>query len=322
MRWRHRVAVSLFLSLLLLAGATSTAFGWGPEGHKIINAQAMENLPEPLRSYFLEHSDFIQQNALAADERKSLDPDESPRHYIDLDYYDEYPFEKVSHNLDELIAQYGELTVKRWGLLPWAIAQTLEKLTAQMKAGDEGMWLTAADLAHYIGDAHQPFHTTKDYDGRDSRTKGIHERFEIALVSFFWEEEGAGQLEPLQAIYIDDPLETAFKIVIASYRWVEPLLEADIAAQKVGSKHSLSKEGYWRAFWDGGGGKCMVERFNEAAFYVASFWYTAWVDAGKPDLAKAQAEEGLSLPQPRPALALTLALVLAVLLFALVVALK
>ncbi|MGQ9477594.1 MAG: S1/P1 nuclease [Candidatus Bipolaricaulia bacterium] len=285
--WPTRSLILLGLLLGLVLGTTYTSFAWGLEGHQIINAWALENLPEPLRSYFLEHRDFILANACAADERKSVDPDESPKHYIDLDYYDRYPFAKVSHDLDELIAQYGELTVKQQGLLPWAIADTVEKLAAQMKAGDAGLWLTAADLAHYIGDAHQPLHTTKDYDGRDFRTRGIHARFEETLVLFFWEE---GYFQPFEAQYIDDPLETAFTIVVESYRGVERLFQADIEAQKVGSKHSLDKEGYWRAFWDNGAGETMIDRLNKAAFYVASFWYTAWVEAGKPELVPVKAE--------------------------------
>ncbi len=294
--FKTALSIGLFLSLLLGATSSLPSFGWGLEGHQIINAQAMANLPEPLRSYFLEHRDFILENACAADDRKSLDPDEAPKHYMDIDYYDQYPFKGVSHDLDGLIAKYGKITVKRQGILPWAIAQTLERLTAQMKAGDERVWLTAADLAHYIADAHQPLHTTKDYDGRDFKTRGVHARFEETLVLFFWEE---GYFRPFAVQSIDDPLETAFQIVLESYSWVEKLFQADVEAQKVGSKHSLDKEGYWLAFWENGAGEAIIDRFNRAAFYVASFWYTAWIEAGRPELAaKAVAKEEAVAPGP------------------------
>lgn len=91
---------------------------------------------------------------------------------------------------------------------------------------------------------------------------------------------------------------------------MDALLEADIKAQKVGSKHSLDKEGYWRAFWDNGAGRCMFDRFNRAAFYVASFWYTAWVNAGRPELDLAvRAEKTRGEIPSRVVIALALVLV-------------
>ena len=38
--------------LLALANLPVPGFTWGERGHKLINAAAVENLPEPLRSYF------------------------------------------------------------------------------------------------------------------------------------------------------------------------------------------------------------------------------------------------------------------------------
>ena len=39
--------------LLALANLPVPGLAWGERGHKLINAAAVENLPEPLRSYFL-----------------------------------------------------------------------------------------------------------------------------------------------------------------------------------------------------------------------------------------------------------------------------
>ena len=47
-RWLQVPAILL----LVLATLPVPGLAWGDRGHKLINAAAVENLPEPLRSYF------------------------------------------------------------------------------------------------------------------------------------------------------------------------------------------------------------------------------------------------------------------------------
>jgi hypothetical protein len=80
--------------ILLLALATRPAPGlaWGDRGHKLINAAAVENLPEPLRSYFRARKAYLVEHALDPDLLAHDDPAERPHHYTDLDADDAFPF--------------------------------------------------------------------------------------------------------------------------------------------------------------------------------------------------------------------------------------
>jgi hypothetical protein len=57
--------------------------------------------------------------------------------------------------------------ISRDGMLPWQIGEYSLRLTKAMKAGDwDEVKLHAASLAHYLADAHDPLHTTQNYDGQ------------------------------------------------------------------------------------------------------------------------------------------------------------
>ncbi|MFQ5795682.1 MAG: hypothetical protein ACE5JP_11605 [Candidatus Bipolaricaulia bacterium] len=272
------VAGLLSLLILLIAPAVHV-YPWGPKAHQAVTRYAVENLPAPLQGFFAVHRDFLVEHALDPDRRKGEDGVEAPKHYIDIDYYDSYPFAHVSRDLAALIAKYGEQTVYRIGILPWAIAVTVDELTEAMRAGDIKMLLNkAADLSHYVADANQPLHTTQNHDGQQTGNFGIHARFETAFVDFFWKD---GYFVPQPAWYVDDPLEYAFGIIAESHRLLDPVLRADT---KAAARYSLAEWGYYQTLWEEGAGDAMQGAFNQAAADIASLWYTAWVDAGRPEL--------------------------------------
>lgn len=62
------------------------AFGWGRTGHQIINGNFEAHLP-PALHFIAGKSSFYVAHASDADDRKSPDPGESPKHFIDIDYY-------------------------------------------------------------------------------------------------------------------------------------------------------------------------------------------------------------------------------------------
>ena len=79
---------------LLLALAHSSVLGlaWGERGHKLINAAAVENLPEPLRRYFQAHKAYLVEHANDPDLLAKDDRAERPHHYTDLDADYSFPF--------------------------------------------------------------------------------------------------------------------------------------------------------------------------------------------------------------------------------------
>src|SRR6266478_82546 len=66
---------------------TFFTFGWGFWAHKKINRMACFTVPSPLFVFYKNHIEFITEHAIDPDRRRYADPDEAPRHFIDLDHY-------------------------------------------------------------------------------------------------------------------------------------------------------------------------------------------------------------------------------------------
>jgi hypothetical protein len=283
--------VVCFLLLLL----SSAVFGWGFWAHREIHKYAIRSLPEEMRSFFVENADTIIAKAVEPDQRRFTDPREAPYHYIDIDRYGQYPFNELPRSFDEAVKKFGRATVDSNGTVPWRIVEFTRKLSDAMKRRNaRDIIFYSSNLGHYIADAHVPLHTTENYDGQLTDQKGIHSRWESRLPETFGADY---QLGPETIEYISDPLAMAFEIVLESYRLVDSVLaldrevrkeipQADLlkAVQRRGrTEYEFSDQYYVRYHQKLHG---MVERrMKDSIRRVASFWYTAWVDAGKPNLA-------------------------------------
>ena len=180
------------------------------------------------------------------------------------------------------------------GTVPWRIANFTERLSDAMKSKDKrSIMFYAANLGHYIADAHVPLHSTENYDGKMTNQTGLHSRWESELPAQFGSDY---KLVPAPAVFIDDPLAGAFTIVLESFQRVDSVLRMDLKA-KEGMPESelvtikrergrtvyIYSEQYYRRYHSLLKG--MVERrMNDAIHLVASYWYTAWMNAGKPEL--------------------------------------
>ena len=270
--------------LRLLAGVAALALGlaatpaasWGVRVHVQLHRYALANLPEPLHAAFAAHPEVVAR-AGAPDERKSTDPGESVRHFIDIDRYGSYPFTDVPRDLNALIARYGEVTVRANGLLPWVILETAERLAAQMRAGDAAMWLTAADLGHYVSDANVPLHTTENFNGQKTGNGGAHPPFEEVLVEAFVRD---ADVTPRPARAPADLRAYTFDMITASHARIAPFLAAMTRAQE---RYPRTDPRFFQALWAEGGPN-VITSMNNAAFNVASYWLAAWERAGKPEL--------------------------------------
>ncbi len=264
------------LAVLLLV--CNVAFGWGRTGHQIINGNFGKYLPMSLQSLF-EKSSYYIQHASDADFRKSADPSESPKHFIDIDAYPEFAAGTLAHDYDSLLAKYGSPTVIRNGILPWAISSTYNSLVVYLDNGDhEKVDSVIADLGHYIGDAFQPLHCTENYDGKLTGTGRIHSRFETGLLDRY---QGNVTIDPLVADRIDTTaLEFAFRVIGESNVLVGEILDADTYARTVDPQYGTA---YYDAMWSRLD-TMMSERLQSASEALASLVYSAWLDAGSPSL--------------------------------------
>lgn len=293
----------ILLASGLVAVSCVGSFGWGVWGHEHINRSAVFALPVPMRGFFFNHIDFISVEASIPDVRKYTlnDAREGPRHYIDLEAYGKDPFAVLPETWDSAKARYGNARLEKNGILPWYITEMLGKLTTAFRKKDKTRILfLAADLAHYIGDAHMPLHTALNHDGQLTGQRGIHALWESLLPELFG---NSFNLHVSPAKYIPDPVQETWNIIKESHRlegrllgtekklldsWpVKKIYEMDRGGNILKNKYGnpwFTRE-FATAYQDSLHG--MVEQQMRLAITKASdFWYTAWVNAGKPDLNK------------------------------------
>ena len=226
---RHRQEMMLLLlaGLLLFPGISRA---WGGRAHSWINRQAFRHLPEEMAG-FRRWAGIIAAYASEADRRKSTDPLEGPRHYIDIDRFPEFHRGQLCHDLDSLKARYdGRLDVYGNGVVPWVVAGVTETLSVAMAAGRwQEAVLRAADLGHYVADGHQPLHTTENYDGQLTGNDGVHLRYEIHMVNRHLEQLPS---DSAMARYVSDPGEYFFETIPGTWIYVDSIMAADRRARK------------------------------------------------------------------------------------------
>lgn len=266
------------LAAALLAFIYGIAFGWGRDGHQFINRKSVYHLPNQME-LFIQDSSFFAAHASDADDRRSSDSTEGMKHFIDID---DYPnFQNLTRDLDSLIAQYGWPRVQDNGINPWATLWTYDSLVAQLSRGD---WntavLTASDLGHYVGDAHQPLHNTVNYNGQLSGNSGIHSRYESTMINSSHYLSSL-YITPGSVQYVADRINFIFDYVLHSNSLVDSIMHGDTYA-KIASGWNGSgtpPPAYYTALWSRTG-NLTLDQMQSATGDLAALWYSAWVDAG------------------------------------------
>jgi len=273
-----------------------TCSSWGFFAHRRINHVAVFTLPKAMAGFYEANIDFITEHAVDPDKRRYVDSFEAPRHFLDADHYGRRPFLKLPVKWKEAAKKYSEDTLKKYGTVPWEIQYQYYRLVDAFKKHDTTDILkTSANLGHYIADAHVPLHLTLNYDGQLTHQHGIHSLWESRLPELF---SNRYNYYTGTAKYIENPLNEAFKICRASFKCADSALRLERIISKnfpPGKKYEMVRHGnktskdysvaYAKAYHIALQG--MVERRMRAAISeIGSFWYSAWVDAGQPDLNK------------------------------------
>ena len=282
----------VIICLILILFCTS----WGYFAHYKINRLAVFTLPKSMAGFYKANIDFITEHAVSADKKRYVDTTEAPRHYLNADHYGKKPFNKIPQRWADAVVKYSEDTLNKHGTVPWTIQRTYYRLVNAFKTHDTLAILTAsANLGHYIADAHVPLHLTENYNGQFTNQTGIHALFETRIPELFG---NSYNYYIGKARYIENPLAEAFKICRTSYSEVDSVLRMERLLNKsfpANKKMVRVKRGnrmvtdysvdYSRAYQKLLNG--MVQRRMRAAIVsVGSYWYSAWVDAGQPDLNK------------------------------------
>jgi hypothetical protein len=296
-----RVILASSILIIGLCISIPMVSGWGFFAHKEINRVAVFTLPPELFGFYKRNIEFITEHAVDPDKRRYAVKGEAPRHFIDLDRYGVSPLDSVPKNWADAVKKYSEDTLMEHGIVPWHIDVMVKRLTAAFRSSDfDRILRTSADLGHYIADSHVPLHTTKNYNGQLTNQRGIHGFWESRLPELFNDDY---DFFVGKAVYVEDPLALAWLTVAESFAAKDSVLlfEAELNNQYPSDKkYSFENRGaslmrvyseeYSREYnlmLDG-----MVERrMRKAIITVGSLWFTAWVNAGQPDLDQYKAKK-------------------------------
>ncbi len=267
-----------YLMLLSLGALVILLASWGSTGHKKINYNTSYSFSYQVPQ-FQQWATTLQTHAPDADNRKQTDPSESPKHYIDIDLYNEFVSNgRIPQTFDSAVMKHGNSFVMDNGILPWATLTAFDTLRNCFHRGD---WskavLIASDLGHYVADGHMPLHITGNYDGGSTGNDGIHSRYESDMVGTF----------NSQIIYTGDSLKYIpnvnnyiFNYLYSNYKYKDSILQADnYAKQQAGG--SITSSTYSNALWLKTK-NLTIKMFKDASHSLAELIYTAWIDAGSP----------------------------------------
>jgi len=243
------------------------------------------------------HIDFITVHAVDPDMRRYAVAQEGARHYIDIDYYGKYPFDAIPRKWNDAREKFSEDSLREHGIVPWWVQTMLYRLTEAFKERNQVKILKlSAEIGHYIADAHVPLHANSNHNGQYTHQQGIHGFWESRVPELLADKEWDFFIG--KAEYIKDPGNFIWQRVLESaaaadtvLRYEKQLSEQFPADQKFSfeNRNGVVIRQYSSAFTKAYDIKLkgMVERRMRMAIYsVASFWYTAWINAGEPDLTK------------------------------------
>ncbi|MFN0159334.1 MAG: T9SS type A sorting domain-containing protein [Bacteroidota bacterium] len=274
--------LSLAIFVLLVTGATFVAYSWGWDAHRFINRKTVYHLPNQML-LFIQDSAFFSLHSVDADQRRiSGDTSfyaEAPRHFMDIDDYPNFHF--LPRSLDSMILLYGWERVKENGINPWATVWNYDSLVNQLSRGD---WskakLTASDIGHYVGDAHQPLHNTRNYNGQYSNNYGIHSRYETTMLNSTYYLNSLF-ITPDSVEYVADRINFVFDYILHTNSRVDTVLQADTYAKGVSGWNGsgTAPASYYNALWQRTR-NITLDQMQRGTLNLASLWYSAWVDAG------------------------------------------
>lgn len=288
------------------------SFCWGFYAHRRINYYAVFLLPPEMMVLYKPYIEFLSEHAVDPDKRRYAIAEEGPRHYIDIDHYGAYPYDSLPRNWNEAVARYSADTLYRYGIVPWWVQTMLYRLTDAFKEKNQSKILKlSAEIGHYIADAHVPLHASSNHNGQLTGQVGIHGFWESRVPELLAEKDpattGATAADPKEmkwdffvgkAVYIGKPGEFIWARVLESAAAADTVLrvEKELSLQfppdqkfSYEPRNGVTIRQYSTAYTTRYNEllKGMIERrMRQSIFAVASFWYSAWINAGQPDLTR------------------------------------
>jgi hypothetical protein len=282
----------LFISLFSLS---LQSFCWGFYGHKKINYYAVFLLPPEMMQLYKPNIDFITEHAVDPDMRRYAIAEEGPRHYIDIDRYGTHPFNDLPRKWNEAVEKFTADTLMQYGIVPWWVQTMLYRLTDAYKEKNQAKILKlSAEIGHYIADAHVPLHANSNHNGQFTDQRGIHGFWESRIPELLAGKEWDFFIG--KADYVKNPGDFIWQRVLESAKASDSVLAFEKELSKtfpVDKKFSFEERngitvrqysGEFCIAYDKKLNGMIERRMRQSIYAIASFWYTAWVNAGQPDL--------------------------------------
>ena len=298
-----RSAMVLALTSMLMA---TPAWGWGGDGHRMINRLAAAALPASAPAFLRSGGalDAIEYLGPEPDRWRSkaegeLNAAQAPEHFIDLEYADLIgPLPRRRYDYIRALADAQKthpdmaatLTPEKVGLQPYVTIEVYQRLKAAMREYrsmaatnkntrpvELAIEFYAGWLGHYVGDGSMPLHTSFQYNGwTGTNPHGytvehhIHADFESTFVSAAVKpEEVAAMIAAKPCALLSDPWTDYLAYLRQSNGMVEKTYQLEKAAAFTGTG---TVEG--RAFAE--------ERLAAGAEELRDMIYTAWLRSADP----------------------------------------
>ncbi|MDP4267472.1 MAG: zinc dependent phospholipase C family protein [Bacteroidota bacterium] len=284
----------ILISALLIGVVLNNCYSWGYKAHQKIVGTAVFILPFEMIGFYKKHIDYLTDNASKPDTKKFVNETESTNHYIDIEHYGLHPFDSLPQNWCEATYKFTEDTLKKYGICPWHISLVLYELTEAFRNIDyDKILYYSVYISHYISDLNVPFHCTQYYDGKTVEQKGIHKLFETRIPDInmnkynFW----VGKAQ-----YLKNPEESIWQTAKESYQLVDTLLKSidylnssfsvdqRYTYESAGNLTNLVYSEEYANAYDEKTNGVVEERIKNSIYLTACLWYTAWINAGQPNL--------------------------------------
>jgi len=296
-----RTAALTLLPLL----AVPSSFGWGREGHLMINRLAVESLPSDMPAFFRTPEAITQIEYLGPEPdrwRSLAEPElvaaQAPDHFIDLERADvigTLPKQRYEYIADLYAAgithpkMAADFRPERVGFQPYITSEVWERLKSALrdyreasakhentKPIEAAVLFYAGWLGHYVGDGSQPLHTTVNYNGWVGKENPngyttehkIHWLFEGVYVGA---NIKPADIKPL----ITQPHPT-------SDEWADYLAYLRHSSTLVESVYQLEKAGGFQGAGTPEAKQFTSERLAAGASMLRDLIYSAWLESAKP----------------------------------------
>ncbi|SFS09658.1 S1/P1 Nuclease [Granulicella pectinivorans] len=297
---RAKLAAAALLPLLAL----QPAYGWGRDGHLMINRLAALYLPQDVPAFLRngEAIDTIEYLGPEPDRWKNraeeeLSSTQSPDHFIDMewaDYAGALPKRRYDFIRALAAAQPAHpdipLTPEKVGMQPYQVEEVYERLKSTLRdyrrlvaanqdtrPAEMAILFYAGWLGHYVADGSQPLHTTIQYNGWTgpnpngySTAHTIHAQFESIYVT--------ANIKPADVA----PLVAASRPKALNDEWADYLAYLRHTNSDVEKTYQLEKAGAFTGAGTAEGKAFTEERLAAGAIELRDLIYTAWLRSGDP----------------------------------------